>query len=78
MDLNDMHTTNLMHVFFFVCLFDGGSIYRYNLNTALYMLQPWERCIFNTIVLCVLAYIVYGVYYTTLHPLLERLASSHM
>ncbi|CAN8076915.1 unnamed protein product [Agarophyton chilense] len=53
-------------------------IYRYNLSTALYMLQPWERALFNTIVIAIVAYIAYGLYNAALHPLFERLAISYM
>lgn len=52
-------------------------IYRYNLSTALYMLEPWERALFNCIVLSMLAYIAYGLYYSALHPLFEKFAESY-
>lgn len=42
------------------------------------MLEPWERTLFNGIVLVVLAYIVYGLYYSALHPPLQRFAASYM
>ncbi|ORZ24711.1 hypothetical protein BCR42DRAFT_403501 [Absidia repens] len=28
------------------------KIYQYELQTALYMLEPWEKALFNTIVIC--------------------------
>lgn len=37
-------------------------IYRYNLQTALYMLDPWERVVFNTVVFVAFAYVTYGAY----------------
>ncbi|KAK1867306.1 hypothetical protein I4F81_009813 [Pyropia yezoensis] len=30
--------------------------YRYDLHTALYMLDPWERALFNTVLLVILAW----------------------
>lgn len=30
--------------------------YRYDLHTALYMLDPWERALFNTVLLIILAW----------------------
>ncbi|PXF49144.1 Serine palmitoyltransferase small subunit A [Gracilariopsis chorda] len=53
-------------------------VYRYNLSTALYMLEPWERALFNIVVISILAYTVYGLYYSALHPLFERIATSYM
>lgn len=50
--------------------------YRYDLTTALYMLDPFERAIFNGIVLCILVYTFYGIYLKTLHPLFESYASN--
>ncbi|KAI9252466.1 hypothetical protein BY458DRAFT_523088 [Sporodiniella umbellata] len=31
------------------------KIYQYELQTALYMLEPWEKALFNTIVLSILS-----------------------
>lgn len=30
--------------------------YRYDLHTALYMLDPWERALFNTVLIVILAW----------------------
>ncbi|CAO3664747.1 unnamed protein product [Rhizopus stolonifer] len=31
------------------------KVYQYELQTALYMLEPWEKALFNTIVLSILS-----------------------
>ncbi|KAI8067732.1 small subunit of serine palmitoyltransferase-like protein [Gongronella butleri] len=31
------------------------KIYQYELQTALYMLEPWEKALFNTLLLSILA-----------------------
>jgi hypothetical protein len=59
------------------CPFVTQRLYRYNLHTALYMLEPWERALFNTVVLIVVAYAVYGMYSAAVYPLFERMTSSY-
>jgi hypothetical protein len=62
----------------FVFLNSKNRVYRYNLYTALYMLEPWERAIFNSIFFAVLAYIAYSMYNAAVFPLYERLTASYM
>jgi Small subunit of serine palmitoyltransferase-like len=53
-------------------------LYRYNLYTAVYMLEPWERALFNSIFFAVIAYIAYSMHTAAVYPLYERLTASHM
>eukprot|EP00049_Salpingoeca_infusionum_P022253 m.5784 g.5784 ORF g.5784 m.5784 type:complete len:56 (+) comp5087_c0_seq1:275-442(+) len=32
----------------------------YNVNTSLYMLEPWERVLFNSAVIAAAAFLAYG------------------
>ncbi|CAO3636507.1 unnamed protein product [Cunninghamella echinulata] len=41
------------------------KIYQYELQTALYMLEPWEKALFNTIVLSIVALSVFTMYQYT-------------
>ena len=36
--------------------------YQYKVNTALYMLEPWERMLFNSILLSILIMSMYTAY----------------
>ncbi|KAI8581885.1 hypothetical protein K450DRAFT_229705 [Umbelopsis ramanniana AG] len=41
------------------------KIYQYELQTALYMLEPWEKALFNSIVLVILSLAIMTVYQYT-------------
>ncbi|KAI8338967.1 small subunit of serine palmitoyltransferase-like protein [Chlamydoabsidia padenii] len=41
------------------------KIYQYELQTALYMLEPWEKALFNTIMLCIVGLSVLTMYQYT-------------
>jgi hypothetical protein len=41
------------------------------------MLEPWERALFNGVVIVVVAYAFYGMYNAAVYPLLERITSSY-
>ncbi|RHZ54755.1 hypothetical protein Glove_423g20 [Diversispora epigaea] len=43
--------------------------YHYEITTALYMLEPWEKALFNSIVVVVLGFLIY----TTVFYLPEQL-----
>ncbi|KAI8377251.1 small subunit of serine palmitoyltransferase-like protein [Blakeslea trispora] len=38
------------------------KLYQYELQTALYMLEPWEKALFNTIVLSIISLSVITMY----------------
>ncbi|KAH8556430.1 small subunit of serine palmitoyltransferase-like protein [Umbelopsis sp. PMI_123] len=41
------------------------KVYQYELQTALYMLEPWEKALFNGIVLIILSLAIMTVYQYT-------------
>ncbi|KAI7863181.1 hypothetical protein BDF14DRAFT_1885371 [Spinellus fusiger] len=41
------------------------KIYQYELQTALYMLEPWEKALFNTIMLSIVSLSVVTMYQYT-------------
>ncbi|CAO3652537.1 unnamed protein product [Mucor hiemalis] len=41
------------------------KLYQYELQTALYMLEPWEKALFNTIVLSIVSLSVVTMYQYT-------------
>ncbi|KAI9274091.1 small subunit of serine palmitoyltransferase-like protein [Helicostylum pulchrum] len=51
--------------------FLSTKLYQYELQTALYMLEPWEKALFNTIVLSIVSLSVITMYQYT--PVLFKL-----
>ncbi|KAF1806089.1 small subunit of serine palmitoyltransferase-like protein [Mucor lusitanicus] len=51
--------------------FLSTKLYQYELQTALYMLEPWEKALFNTIVLSIISLSVVTMYQYT--PVLFKL-----
>ncbi|CAO0800561.1 unnamed protein product [Mucor circinelloides] len=51
--------------------FLSTKLYQYELQTALYMLEPWEKALFNTIVLSIVSLSVVTMYQYT--PVLFKL-----
>ncbi|KAI8975783.1 hypothetical protein BDF20DRAFT_880682 [Mycotypha africana] len=45
--------------------FLSRKLYQYELQTALYMLEPWEKAIFNTIVLSIVSLSIVTMYQYT-------------
>ncbi|KAI9346635.1 small subunit of serine palmitoyltransferase-like protein [Pilaira anomala] len=43
------------------------KVYQYELQTALYMLEPWEKVLFNSLALCLLCLSIATVYHFTPH-----------
>ncbi|KAI9255832.1 hypothetical protein EDC94DRAFT_616854 [Helicostylum pulchrum] len=41
------------------------KVYQYELQTALYMLEPWEKIVFNSLALCLLIFSIATVYHFT-------------
>ncbi|KAI8637414.1 small subunit of serine palmitoyltransferase-like protein [Parasitella parasitica] len=41
------------------------KVYQYELQTALYMLEPWEKILFNSIALCLLSLSIATLYHFT-------------
>ncbi|KAI9471975.1 MAG: small subunit of serine palmitoyltransferase-like protein [Benjaminiella poitrasii] len=41
------------------------KIYQYELQTALYMLEPWEKILFNSLALCLLCLSIATLYHFT-------------
>ncbi|KAF1802664.1 small subunit of serine palmitoyltransferase-like protein [Mucor lusitanicus] len=41
------------------------KVYQYELQTALYMLEPWEKILFNSLALCLLCLSIATVYHFT-------------
>ncbi|KAI8884235.1 hypothetical protein K501DRAFT_217942 [Backusella circina FSU 941] len=48
-----------------VSSFLSTKLYQYELQTALYMLEPWEKALFNTIVLSIVSLSVVTMYQYT-------------
>ncbi|ORE09902.1 hypothetical protein BCV72DRAFT_47061 [Rhizopus microsporus var. microsporus] len=53
-----------------VSSFLSTKLYQYELQTALYMLEPWEKALFNTIVLSIISLSFITMYQYT--PLLFK------
>jgi len=45
--------------------------YQYNLETALYMLEPWEKVLFNTLAFCMCSATTYYTYQYVVKPLVH-------
>ncbi|KAI7889141.1 small subunit of serine palmitoyltransferase-like protein [Mucor mucedo] len=41
------------------------KVYQYELQTALYMLEPWEKILFNSLALCLLSLSIATIYHFT-------------
>ncbi|KAI8988238.1 small subunit of serine palmitoyltransferase-like protein [Mycotypha africana] len=41
------------------------KVYQYELQTALYMLEPWEKFLFNSLALCLLSLSIATIYHFT-------------
>ncbi|QDZ21322.1 hypothetical protein HOP50_05g38530 [Chloropicon primus] len=38
------------------------TIFKYNITFGLYMLDPWERCVFNLVAFLVFLFIIFSIY----------------